>query len=146
MGWAEEEVSKAASIDFSAQFGGRDAAAAVLPHFKLLKKAAHETSLTDFPFPKLAFILRVDGEINTYGFRGAANIDIDKKGGYVSVDIGIAVEDRQRIQHVITEAIRSSVSLLTVHPDERLRHLDNDSLSNVLQTLCENYARHLSGG
>jgi hypothetical protein len=144
VGWAEEEVSKAASVDFSAQFGGRDAAAAVLPHFKSLKKAARETTLADFPLPKLAFILRVDGEVNAYGFRGAANVDIDKKGGYVSVDIGIAVEDRHRIKSLIAEAIQSSVSLLTAYPDERLRNVDGDSLRNALRILCESYARHLA--
>jgi hypothetical protein len=136
----------AASIDFSADFGGRDAAAAVLPHFKSLKKAAREATLVDFPFPKLAFILRVDGEVNRYGFRGAANIDIDKKGSYVSVDIGVGVDDRNRVQQVITEAIQRSVSLLNGHPDERLRHVDGESLSSILRILCESYARHLSDG
>ena len=32
-------------IDFSAQFGGRNAAAAVLPHFKALKAASRELRL-----------------------------------------------------------------------------------------------------
>ena len=73
LGRTEEAVSKTASIDISAQFGGRDSAAAVLPHFKALKRAAAETPLDDFPFPKLAYILRVDGDVKAYGFRGQGN-------------------------------------------------------------------------
>jgi len=139
------------SIDFSAQFGGRDAAQVVLPHFKALKRAARETSLTGFPFPKLAFILRVDGEVNTYGFRGAAHIDIDRKGDYVSVDIGIPLEDRDRLgqttgRNVIREAILASISLLQESDDERLSGSGTDfnALSAAIQTLCERYEANVS--
>ncbi len=139
-------MSKTASIDISAQFGGRDSAAALLPHFTALKRAAGETRLDDFPFPKLAYILRVDGDVKTYGFRGAANIDIDKKGGYVSVDIGIAASDRTSIQQVIIGAIQGSVPLLLHHPDERLRGVNGETLGASLRTLCEIYAKELSDG
>ena len=50
-----------AVIDFSAQFGGREAAAALLPHFKALKAVASGLVIENFPFKKIAFILRVDG-------------------------------------------------------------------------------------
>ena len=141
----------APSFDFSAQFGGRDAAQAVLPHFKALKRAAQETTLASFPFPKLAFILRVDGEVNTFGFRGAAHIDIDRNGDYVSVDIGIPREDRDRLgqdigRNVICEAIMASISLLRESGDERLSETgtDFDALSAAVQALCERYEVYVS--
>ncbi len=77
-------------------------------------------------------------------FRGAANIDIDKKGDYVSVDIGIAVNDRNSIQQVIIGAIQGSLPLLVHHPDERLRGVKGETLGACLRILCETYARELS--
>lgn len=81
-------------VDFSAQFGGQDAADAVLPHFKALKAAARGLHLEGFPFAKLAFILRVDGKVNSYGLSGAGYLEVDKDGEYISVDIGITQDDR----------------------------------------------------
>ncbi len=139
------------SIDFSAQFGGRDAAAAVLPHFKALKRAARQTPLSGFPFSKLAFILRVDGEVSSFGFTGANHIDIDKEGDYVSVDIGIDRMDRDQLGHdtahnVIVEAITTSVSLLRNCGDVRLSEatVNFDELSKVLQLLCKRYVADIT--
>ena len=56
------------TIDVSAQFGGPDAAEAVLPHFRALKAALKGKSFGGFPFPQLAFILRVDGAVEAYLF------------------------------------------------------------------------------
>lgn len=139
-------MTRPSEIDFSAEFGGRDAAAAVLQHFRLLKNAASETRLVAFPFQKLAFILRVDGEVATFGVRGASNIDIDKNGHYVSVDIGITVDDRTKLEQVITEAIRSCTTLLAAHADDRLRHLDGALLDSNLRALCRSYAVRLRDG
>ena len=111
------------TIDFSAEFGGRDAAAVVLPHFKALKAAARGLRLEGFPFAKLAFILRVDGEVNHYGLSGAGNLEIDTDGEYLSIDIGISHDDRERIPDVISAAIISSV--------EQIRTVENSSSWDV---------------
>ena len=132
------------SIDVSAQFGGRDAAAAVLPHFKALKRAAIATTLANFPFPQLAFILRVDGEVNQYGLRGPGFIEIDNDSTYVSVDIGITVDDRQVLRKAISGAVKGTLKLLVDHHDQRLKQLDRASLATALQSLCDGYERYLA--
>lgn len=101
-----------AKIDFSAQFGGRDAAEVVLPHFRALKAAARELHIQGFPFAKLASILRVDGEVSRFGASGAGNVEIDRDGEYLSVDIVIDRDDRDRAQAVITAALLSSIELI----------------------------------
>src|SRR5688572_22507805 len=93
-------------VGFSAEFGVRDAAAAVLPHFKALKAASRGLDLTGFPFPQLAYILRVDGEVTRYQLSGAGNLEIDSDRQYLSIDIGIEHDDRERIYEVICAAIR----------------------------------------
>ena len=100
--------STRASIDFSAEFGGKDVAAAVPPHFRALKKASRELVMAEFPFAKLAFILRVDGEVNQYELSGAGHLEVDPNGGYLSVDIGIQREDRERIVTRICDSMVSS--------------------------------------
>jgi hypothetical protein len=130
-------------IDFSAQFGGRDASTAVLPHFKALKAAAHGIHLEGFPFPKLAYILRVDGELNQYGLSGSGNLDIDKDGEYLSVDIGIEREDRDQIPDVIIAAILSSVEQIRTIRNSRTLDVDFAALQRCLDDLSVRYRNEL---
>ena len=121
-----------AVIDVSAQFGGRDAAQAVLPHFKALKKATRNAAIPDFGARTLAFILRVNGEVNTYGDSGPCNIDVDKNLEYVSVDLVVTIADRAKLDEGIDSnpivfGVLESAPILAEHlhlPDEgaSLRH------------------------
>lgn len=127
-------------IDFSAQFGGQDAADAVLKHFKALKAAAKGIELSGFPYPKLAFILRVDGEVSQYGFSGTGEPDVDRDGEYLSIDIGITIQDRKAIPQVIESGIMSSPQIIVA----AIRHRGNDdfdphNLIAPLELLCERY-------
>lgn len=130
-------------IDFSAEFGGRDAAAAVLPHFKALKAACRELHIEAFPFPKLAYILRVDGEISQYHFSGASNIEIDSDKEYLSVDIGIQRKDRDRIVNVICDAILSSTEQIEHLARRKGWIVDSNSLEKCLLDLTARYKTEL---
>lgn len=135
-------------IEVSAEFGGRDAAAKVLPHFRALKEAARGINLADFPFEKLGYILRVDGEVTGYGLAGAGNIDVNKKDGYVSVDIGIPSGDWSSLQPselagYIQRAILSS-TLLLKHGGPRLQKIDFADLEKNLSRFCAAYAERVS--
>ncbi len=132
------------TIDFSAEFGGRDAAAAVLPHFKALKVAACDLHLDGFPFAKLAFILRVDGEVNSYGLSGAGNLDIDSDGEYLSVDIGISSDDRDRISDVISAAIVSSVELIRTLARSNSWSVDFCAIQRCLDDLNARYGKGIA--
>jgi hypothetical protein len=139
------------TIDVSAQFGGRDASQAVLPHFRALKSALKGKSVGGFPFPKLAFILRVDGEVNVYGQSGAGGIEFDKKGQYVSVDIGITHEDRAgrtdtELSAFVAEAIISSRDLLMKQEDARLEGADWGALQIALQGFSAAYQAEFAQG
>lgn len=103
---------KTSQIDFSAEFGGRDAAAAVLPHFKALKAASAGLRLEGFPFPLLAFILRVDGDVNQYHLSGVDNLQVAPKGDYLSLDIGIERHDREKVVDVIASALLASAGFI----------------------------------
>jgi hypothetical protein len=115
-----------AVIDVSAQFGGRDAAQAVLPHFKALKKAAKGAAIPGFLARALTFILRVDGEVNTYGESGPCNINVDKNLEYVSVDLVVTIADREKLSggfdsNPIVSGVLGSVPILAEHlllPDD----------------------------
>jgi hypothetical protein len=131
-------------VDFSAQFGGGDAATAVPPHFKALKAAARGLRLERFPFPKLAFILRVDGEVTLYGFSGAGNLDIDKGGDYLSVDIGINHDDRDRLVDVITSAIFSSGEQMKPVAEANSWIIDFEALQRCLVNLVARYKNELT--
>jgi hypothetical protein len=130
-------------VDFSAQFGGQDAATSVLPHFKALKAASRELHLEGFPFPTLAFILRVDGEVHRYQLSGAGNLEIDKDGEYLSVDIGISHDDRDQIPDVISSALLSSVEQVKAVIEARPWNVDLTSLQKCLANLIVRYKNEL---
>ncbi|MDQ8152991.1 MAG: hypothetical protein P2975_08110 [Gemmatimonadota bacterium] len=130
-------------IDFSAQFGGRDAATAVLPHFRALKAASREMRLEGFPFPKLAYILRVDGEVNQYKLSGAGNLEIDSDRECLSVDIGIKQGDRDQVTKVICAAILSSVEQIKALKNAAAWKVDWTSLETCLSELIVIYTNEL---
>jgi hypothetical protein len=146
-----KEEAMTTTIDVSAQFGGRDASQAVLPHFRALKSALKGKSFGGFPFPELAFILRVDGEVNAYRQSGAGNIEFDKKGGYVSVDIGItraewADRGPADLSAFVAKAIMSSVSILRELGDARLNGVDWEALEGALEAFSEAYRAEFARG
>lgn len=139
------------TFDVSAQFGGRDAAQALLPHFQALKSALKGKSFGGFPFPKLAFILRVDGEVNAYDQSGPGNIQFDKKGRYLSVDIGITREDQAGrepadVSSFVARAFMSSVSLLRGIDDSRLKAVDWGALEAALRDISHAYMATFAQG
>jgi hypothetical protein len=136
--------NKTANIDFSAEFGGRDAASAVLPHFHTLKAAAKGIAVTHFPYPELAFILRVDGEISQYGFSGTGEPDVDRDGEYLSIDIGITIQDRETIPQVIKSGIMNSPQIITAAIQFRgIKGFDSENLRVPLELLCKRYISSL---
>jgi hypothetical protein len=131
-------------VDFSAEFGGDDAAEAVLPHFRALKAASKELRLDGFSFPLLAFILRVDGEVKQYHLSGAGNLEIDRKGKYLSVDIGLGHNDRDRIPDVVTSAILSSIELIREETKAKSLKVNFASLEMCLLNLVAGYKNQLA--
>ena len=129
------------TIVISAQFGGRDAAALVLSHFKALKAASADIGIESFPYPQLGFILRVDGDVNQYGNSGVGNLDIDEDGKYLSVDIGVTKDDRVDIASCISSAILNSLPIISDAINKQ-GHSEFDAaklLSGPLKLLCERY-------
>jgi hypothetical protein len=132
-----------AAIEIAAQFGGRDAAQVAMPHFKALKAAARGGGVRNFPVPELAFLLRVDGEVNEYGLSGAGNLDVDAQGEYISVDIGCAREDRTGLEERIASAIVQTVELLRAFGKPALGRADFALLAEDLDGFVERYRAKL---
>ena len=131
-------------IDVAAQFGGDDAAQLVLPHFRALKAALRGIAFDGFPIPELAFILRVDGSVSAYGLSGAGNVEFDRKGRYVSIDIGITNADLEgggdaELAEFIAESIRSSPGLLKNLGDQKLRGVDWSAVAAALESFANAY-------
>ena len=134
-----------AVLDVSAQFGGKDAAQAVLPHFRALKVAVRGQGIRDLPVSKLAFVLRVDGEVTEYGFSGAGNVDVDARGEYISVDIGCTRDDRANLEERIVTAIVATPTVLQSSGDLRVKELDCAKLAADLAAFVERYRACLAG-
>ena len=138
------------TIEVSAQIGGPDADTALNPHFRALKSAEKKSSFEGFPFPRLAFILRVDGEVSTYRLSGAGDVECDRRGRYVSIDIGLARTDWEgrgaiEVSEFIVRAVMSSVDVLRQTRDARLAGTDWASLENALKAFTAAYRAEIGG-
>lgn len=134
------------SFEVAAQLGGVDASAALRPHLVALRRAARETALAGFPYPKLTFILRVDGEIQTFGPSGPQDVKVDRGGRDASVDITVSVADRRRLgpdDNVIVDGIRGSVEMLRQSTAGRLKAVDFGALAAALESLTARYLSYL---
>ena len=89
---------------FSAQFGGRDAAESTLPSFRRLKDAAAGVEIVGFPYPELAFVLRVDGDIQQFSLSGLGDVE-GCEGDYYSIDLGITQADQQDVDEALLSAL-----------------------------------------
>jgi hypothetical protein len=108
------------AVEFSADFGGGDAKDVGFPHFKALKKAAAGMQLRTLPVPNLSFVLRVDGDITTFGPSGALVVSVTKRR--VSVDLVLTIGDRGRIETVLVDSLMSVPRLLN---DGKFKSLAN---------------------
>jgi hypothetical protein len=139
------------TIDISAENGGLDAHQAIAPHFKALKAASKAISFSGFPLPELAFILRVDGNVSTYGPPGPGNLDFDRKRQWVSVDIVVSAENWQNrgaveVAQFIAASILASVTLLRDAGGKHLSATDWEALVSALHLFCKSYEDELERG
>lgn len=136
-----------AKIDFSADFGGLDAGL-LLPHFQALKLECPKFTLEAFPFPELAFCLRVDGSITSFGFSGPAFVSISSKGSWVSVDIGVPSHEREKgdvhVAQFIASALVDAVGLLQQKRSRRLAGVDWAAVRRVVEALGVAYVARMS--
>lgn len=138
-----------AAIDISAQFGGLDAGE-LLPHFQALKAECQNFSIPDFPFPELAFILRVDGNISSFGLSGPGFVKFDRKGQWVSVDIGIPSTERQQGDRVvaafIATALPAAVDVMQAARRKALAKVEWEAVRQALQALGHAYMARMTTG
>lgn len=130
-----------AIITFSAQMGCKQSSEEALPYFWGLKEAAKEIDISGFPFPELAYILRVDGNIWAFGVSGPNNFKLDRKGQYLSIDLGVTIDDRKRLPTVLAESLLVSIDALHAFEFKRKRawHIDYEELKLAIHTLVRNF-------
>ena len=129
-------------IEFSGDFGGRDAAAVVLPHFRALKAAAEGVEFAGFPFARLGFVLRVDGEVTQFRPTGLSNPEMDRGRECFALDIGIAFSDRAHLRTACSEAIRASYDfIIAALAGARIGRVDEVALKRALELVAERYLR-----
>ena len=124
-------------ITFSGQFGGPDVGTLGRSRWLGLKAAARDVELRGFPFPRLAFILRIDGSIQRFGSRGVDNLAISRQKEYLSVDIVIPLEDHERIDDAIVNAMKATPEFLRTHSKCQRIEIDYDELEITINSICE---------
>ena len=130
-------------IEFGSQIEGPDAARVVLPYIYALRRASSKMNLRGFAFKKLSFLLRVDGEFGSFGISGLDKISIGRNHRYLSVDIGVSVEDRERIAEVLTDAILDTPQYLQNQKRCRKYEIDFAELESCLGSLCDLFKQEI---
>ena len=127
-------------IEFAAQYGGRDAFGELRPHFFLLKKAAENISLSNFPYQNLTFILRASGNITEYSGFGFDNPDVSSKDNYISVDIVIHEGVWKTFDRFLIDTLEGLNSYLKLLVESGKMHTyDEENLSIGMKALSMKY-------
>lgn len=105
--------TKTATIGFTGDFGGRDAANCILPITRRLKNAAQGIVLDAFPVGDLVYVLNADGEIHEYGFVGIGHPDLNMKEDCLSISIGIPISKRDELECFISAEIAKSFECIS---------------------------------
>ena len=125
------------TIGFSAQCGGPDADTTITPIWMSLNALAEGFHLRGIPFDELAFMLRVDGKVSEYGVSDPIdNFKKNKRQGYLSVDIGIKVTERERAVHKIIEGMRSTADYIQSQGSAKSLKIDYDQLAESIEEFC----------
>lgn len=132
-----------ALITFSGQFGGPDVGTLGRTRWLGLKAAAKDLTLNGFPFPELAFILRIDGSIQRFGSRGVDNLVISRSKEYLSVDIVIPLEDHARIDEAIVEAMQATPEYLKTHRRCKRLAIDYEELEKSVNAVCDAFMEQM---
>ncbi|MBT8476506.1 MAG: hypothetical protein HKO95_06705 [Rhodobacteraceae bacterium] len=127
-------------IDFAGQLGGKDAQPFFLPHFKALKRACVEFTVRGLNVIELTYILRIDGEVSTYGGSGVGPIIIDRNENRISVDIEISIDERQHLEKAIPTYLSASVTAL----QEQIDDMDVGLFESDLKKFTSNYLHALA--
>lgn len=133
-----------AEIEVPAQYGGTDGAGVVRPYVMTLRALAQHRTVVNVPFEKLAIVFRVDGAINTFGFSGAKHAKLDRRGIYLSVDIGVSRADMERfasggMKQFLVDSVVSSTKLFRKIPGSRLTELHIAAIDAQLRAMCFEY-------
>lgn len=126
------------TFDISGDIGGPDADEAILPHFKAIKRACKGIVFDGEPFTLFMFILRVDGSVRRFGFTGVDNVQVDRKMGCLSIDIGLQDFSCGDLRAVIVDAMRQSPKLVQ-SVDQGKSSINPDALSDAVETLISAY-------
>ncbi|MBK9035207.1 MAG: hypothetical protein IPL61_28795 [Myxococcales bacterium] len=81
----------------------------------------------------------MDGSLKSFGLSGPGFVSIARKGGWVSVDIGIpSVEREQGDRHVaqfVAAALPAAVDVMRAHRGKRLANVAWEEVRGVLRAL-----------
>lgn len=132
------------SISFAAQVGGPEASEIFKPHFRALKQASRDLVLSRFPIAEIAFLLRVDGRFQKFGFRGLGSPHVNPSEGYISLDIGVQESDLLRLPRragieIVCESVRGSVGYLVARCEEHIGGFDALEFGHVMCEVVDRY-------
>jgi hypothetical protein len=133
-------------VTFGAQMGDRESDEIVSPHWQrlvgLLDKYCNKkyaANLNEF-----APILRVDGDIWAWGFEGCKSLRLQRKHGYITLDIGMLKvnwqgKSPQEIKEFLVVHFEEGLFLIVKRLKKENMHIDEEALFEDFKQLKKAY-------
>lgn len=131
---------------FAADMGDVIASRAVAPHRLALRLLADERRATPYSptIDELSFVFRVDGDLAAWHFEGCEKLRINRKGRYITVDIGVPesrwqVEDEAQLRTYLANCVRQSAELMIAKLEKEKMDVDSKRLRRDLDAILKDY-------
>lgn len=133
-------------MTLGAQIGGKDAFEKTHSSVVLLRRLLGEFCVGPYSteIDEFAPVIRIDGKIQQFGFKGLKNLRRSKKDRYITVDVGFVKEDWSHhdelaFRKVLLERVQAAIDAFL----KRLSHdrvfVDQEALLNDLSEVKASY-------
>jgi hypothetical protein len=93
---------------------------------------------------ELEFVFRVDGDLSAWHFEGCERLRINRKGRYITVDIGVPesrwqVEDEAQLRTYLADCVRQGAELMIAKLEKEKMDVDSKRLRRDLDAILKDY-------
>lgn len=143
--------TQTASLDrdvwsFAAQMGDSFASQEFGPHRLALRLIADKRKPLPYSalIEQLSFVFRVDGDLAAWHFEGCERLRINRKGRYITVDIGVPesrwhVKDEAQLRAYVADCVRQGAELMITKLERDRIEVDGERLRRDLDAILRDY-------
>lgn len=131
---------------FAAQAGDVIAGRTIEPSRLALRLLADKRAISPYSpdIDELSFVFRVDGDLSAWRFEGCERLRINRKGRYITVDIGVPeqrwqVDDEATLRVYLADCVRQGTEMMIAKMEREKMAVDKERLRRDRELILRDY-------